>query len=79
MLCAGAFALLLATAISNYLRLDVDTGTAPFSQYIGQFALPAVPLGLVVVLLALRSQTAATIVAGLGTLFYLFTWATLGM
>ena len=77
MLCAGAFALLLATAVSNYLRIDVDTGTAPFREYIGQFALPAIPLGLVLALLALRSKTAATIVAGLGTLFYLFSWATL--
>lgn len=79
MLCAGAFALLLATAVSNYLRLDVDTGSAPFSEYIGQFVLPAIPLGLVLALLALRSQAAATIVAGLGTLFYLFAWATLGL
>jgi hypothetical protein len=79
MLCAGAFALLLATAISNFLRLDVDTGGAPFGEYIGQFLLPAIPLALVLVLLALRSRALVTVVATLGTLFSLFVWATLGL
>lgn len=76
-MCASAFALLLATAISNFLRLDVDTGNATFGQYLGQFTLPAIPLGLVLLLLALRSQAAATIVAALATLYYIADWAML--
>lgn len=77
MLCAGAFALLLATAVSNYLRIDVDTGDATLSQTLGQFMLPALPLGLALVLLALRAHAAATLVAALATLFYLFDWVML--
>ncbi|MCW3849235.1 hypothetical protein OF829_18510 [Sphingomonas sp. LB-2] len=72
--CTAAFVMLIATAISNYLRLDVDTGGAPFGEYLGQFMLPAIPFGLVLVLLALRSRAAVTVVATLGTLFYLFDW-----
>jgi hypothetical protein len=77
MLCAGAFALLLATAVSNYLRLDVNSGAASLGETLGQFMLPAVPLGLVLALLALRAQAAATVVSGLATLFYLFGWVTM--
>lgn len=79
MLCAGAFTLLIATAISNFIRLDVDTGNAPFGEYLGQFMIPAIPLALVVVLLALRVRAAVTVVATLGTLLCLFDWATLGL
>ncbi|MEZ0243496.1 MAG: hypothetical protein ACAH11_08990 [Sphingomonas sp.] len=79
MLCAGAFTLLLATAISNFLRIDVNTGAAPFSEYLGQFLLPAIPLALVGVLLALRIRAAVTVFAVLATLFYLVVWARLGL
>lgn len=77
LLCAFSFLLLLATAISNFLRVDVDTGTAPFGDYMEQFALPAIPLGLTLALLALRSHAAATVVATLGSLFYLVWWVIL--
>ena len=79
MLCAGTFTLLLATAVSNWLRVDIDTGSATLGDTLGQFALPAVPLGLVLMLLALRTRATATLVAGGTTLFYLFAWATLGL
>ncbi|NML04778.1 hypothetical protein [Sphingomonas sp. G-3-2-10] len=76
-MCASAFALLLATAISNFLRIDVDTGDATFGQYLGQFTLPAMPLALVALLLVLRSRAATTIVASFGTLYYIADWAML--
>ncbi|MDF7774101.1 hypothetical protein P1X14_02480 [Sphingomonas sp. AOB5] len=76
-MCASAFVLLLATAISNFVRVDVDTGDATFGQYLGQFTLPAMPLVLVLVLVALRSRVATTIVAAFSTLYYLADWVML--
>ena len=79
MVCAGAFLLMLATSISNYLIWISTVGVADWSGFLGEFVLPAIPLALALVLLAIRSKVAATMVATLGTLFYLFVWATLGI
>jgi len=71
--------MLLATAISNYLIRVATIDVANWPEFLGQFMLPAIPLILALLLLAARSQAAATVVASLGTLVCLFYWATLGL
>lgn len=76
-LCVGAFALLLATAISDYLIRIATVETADWPHFLGQFAIPAMPLGVVALLLLTRSHVSATLVGAAGTLFYLAAWLTL--
>jgi hypothetical protein len=75
-LCAGAFMLLTATAFSDYIVRLAAGETADWGQFFGQFAVPAVPMVLALVLLAARVRATASMVAIGGTLLYLLLWVT---
>lgn len=76
-LCGGTFALLMATAVSGYLVRVATVETADWPHFLNQFAMPALPLALMAVLLGTRSHVSATLL-GLGaSILYVFLWMTL--
>ena len=73
-LCGGSFALLLATAVSNYLMRAATVETADWLTFFGQFEMPALPILLMLALLATRNRAMATLVAVAGASLYIFLW-----
>jgi len=74
--CAGAFALLVATAFSDTIVRVAGGETADWGHFLGQFAMPSVPLVLALVLLVARVRTAASLAGFGGALLYLLLWVT---
>jgi hypothetical protein len=75
-LCAGAFVLLVATAFSDYVVRLAGGETADWARFFGQFSYTAIPMVLVALLAAARSQMATTLGALGAAALYLLLWVT---
>lgn len=74
--CAASVVLLLATAISNYLRV-VGFAAPDWSALLSPFAVPMGLLVLALLLLVARQRAASMTVATGGTIVSLLWWMTL--